>query len=380
MIKSLSLFIFLFATISVWAQFDWRGHHRLIGSQMMGTPGDDDWEQSFSQVVLNHRSEFLYEKEQHSLELAYELFGEADFYQNKILSRKADGRFLYRIDDGLDYFLINEKQSDDHYLRIIQNLDRFYYTFSNDIFEASLGRQPIAFGSARFINPLDILVPFGFTMVNIEQRLGVDAVRLKYGFSDFGLFEVGGAFDKDLAPEQQYRFISVREKIKALDFQFIMQELKKHKVYGLDLQTDLWNWGLYLNYAWIDDAFEAEDFNRYSLGGQYHFENDLNFTFEYHFNEYSRAQSLARQDLGIFVIGEEYFSLGGGYLLTPLQSLSLGLISNLDDESKLLTASYQYNFLENWYGETGLYYGVGDSGTEFALYPQTLFLALKNFF
>ncbi len=372
MIKLLSFF-FLFIGPAL-GQVDWRGHQRLIGTSLMGLAPQDDWESSQTQLVLNHRSTLLYAKGVHNFEFAYELFALDDQYNNDLILRDPSQRFPFRGDD-LNYYLVNERKSNDQYQRVVQNLDRFFYTYSVGKIEANLGRQPIAFGVSRFINPLDILVPFNFTVINFESRFGVDGARFKYAFSDMGLLDFGVVYDKELSSADQYHFLSVRETYEQTDVLLIYQSLKQHKVYGIELQTDIFNWGVWLDYAYFDIK-QLDDFVRYSLGAQYFFENEINFFAEYHFNGANAAGS----DLGVFVIGEEYINLGCSYPITPIHNIGLSSLNNIEDGSQFLNTNYQYNFSQDWYAELGLYFGQGQVKSEFENYPQIVFFGLKNFF
>ena len=55
---------------------------------------------------------------------------------------------------------------------LFQNLDRFYFTLKFKFGDIFLGRQAIAWGSARIINPTDIIAPFSFNELDTEERRG----------------------------------------------------------------------------------------------------------------------------------------------------------------------------------------------------------------
>ncbi|MBT6326049.1 MAG: hypothetical protein HOJ35_08765, partial [Bdellovibrionales bacterium] len=68
--KFASFFILILISGLVEASVSWRGHNRVISSRYY----DNDWNSSFNQSLYNHRSEVLWNKDQWSLELAYEIF------------------------------------------------------------------------------------------------------------------------------------------------------------------------------------------------------------------------------------------------------------------------------------------------------------------
>jgi hypothetical protein len=371
-IKLLSVFILILPLLSQ-AEIDWRGHNRLISSQVWGAFTDEN-EKSLEQYILNHRSIVLFDRDAFSFEAAYELFAQRNQYLNPLLSQDlSQSRFRYRVED-LNYLMVNERSENSSSV-IIQNLDRFLLTYSDEELEVNVGRQAISFGSARVMNPLDILVPFDFVMVNIEQRLGVDATRVKYSFSEMGIIDFGMVFERDRSGSDQFKFFSVRETLGRFDIRLILQEVEDIKLSGLDIQTDFMGWGVWLEAAELQSD-SIDPTMRATLGGQYHFTNDIDFYLEYHHNGLDESNA----NLGIFTEDKSYFNWGGSYLLTPLQSFSLNFIQNMHDSSVLISSAYQYNFAQDWYADIGVFLGLGSDESEFDNYPKTLYGALKSFF
>ena len=54
-------------------------------------------------------------------------------------------------------------------------LDRLYLSILADRFTLTMGRQRIAWGTARFISAVDLFNPFDPTAIDKEEKLGVDA-------------------------------------------------------------------------------------------------------------------------------------------------------------------------------------------------------------
>lgn len=256
------------------------------------------------------------------------------------------------------------------------------------------GRQPISFGSARTINPLDVLVPFNLVMINMEQKIGVDGIKGRYSFSEMGVFELGTVFEKKIKGSDNFRFVSVSDTFinEAVDIKLLYASLKQNIIRGLDVQASIGGWGTWLEYGFFSTNKNLE-FKRYSAGGQYIFQNDLNIFFEYHFNEagvknsnkYLLAKNQSHiKELGIFLFGREYLNFGGGYTLSPLKTIRLSVMTNLNDGSKLFSPTFDYNFKEDWLIQVGSFYGTGlnelDGSSEFAYYPKAIFFNLKNFF
>ena len=60
--------------------------------------------------------------------------------------------------------------------------------------EIVAGRQVIALGSSKTVNPLDVLAPFSLTEVNTEERNGVDALRFRKPFGALGTIDIAAVF------------------------------------------------------------------------------------------------------------------------------------------------------------------------------------------
>jgi hypothetical protein len=85
----------------------------------------------------------------------------------------------------------NQMTSDDGKQTLLQNLDRFNIRLKYDIGNLTIGRQAIAFGSARFVSPTDIFEPFLVSTLDTEYRIGVDALRFQGSFGDFSEYDLG---------------------------------------------------------------------------------------------------------------------------------------------------------------------------------------------
>jgi len=81
---------------------------------------------------------------------------------------------------------------------VLQNLDRLYATVAAPHFDLYVGRQAIAWGSARAVNPTDIIAPFLYTEIDTEDRVGVDAARLRIPAGALGEIDAAYVGGEDL--------------------------------------------------------------------------------------------------------------------------------------------------------------------------------------
>jgi hypothetical protein len=377
-------------------KWDVRGHYRALGSAFYSNASEDNQSPFISQALFNSRLVVIKNWNNWSLEAAYEFFLVHNFSRLGVQGDNTQGTvFNYRIDD-IGTYLFNHQLDDSHEIFWLQNFDRLYTTYQTPSLKLVMGRQVVSFGSARTINPLDVLVPFDFLMINLEQRTGVDAIRLVLPTGDMSEFEVGLVLDQNLKDSEQFRFISYGDVFKDWDYKLYLMSLYQHLIKGVDLQGSIANWGVWLEYGnfklFESQGLKAQEFERYSLGAQYLFSNELSFFGEFHYNGAGESvsnfyqQNLSKtfqKQLAIFLSAKHYFNLGFNYRLNPLHILNLTIINNLNDGSRLISPSLEYNMAQDWYFSLGGFISISASSvstSEFAQYPSAIYMSIKKFF
>jgi hypothetical protein len=118
--------LLLFLSFNLQAAWDIRGHHRVIGSTHYGAVKGYEDSPYFSQALLNNRIIGIYTEDEHTFEIAYELFTSYNRYEVPLLQSDLENqRFNYRLTD-FDYYLIQHKLLDPDSYSVIHNLDRFF--------------------------------------------------------------------------------------------------------------------------------------------------------------------------------------------------------------------------------------------------------------
>jgi hypothetical protein len=380
--KFASFFILILISGLVEASVSWRGHNRVISSRYY----DNDWNSSFNQSLYNHRSEVLWNKDQWSLELAYEIFLSRNNYLDPYykLSLNTDP-FSYRFDD-LNKFLAKKDLYQDKSWQILQNLDRFFITYTAEHFDLFIGRQAINFGSARMINPTNVLVPFDLVMINMEQINGIDGIRGRVSLGELSEIDLG------LISGEKAGFISYKNSFSNWDTSFLFLLFNKNTLYGLDLQGSIGGVGTWFETAWVDLLKnEDSDYLTISVGGEYLFENEINVFTEYHHNgagtndisNYNQTKlKTPFLDGSVYLLGKNYISFGGSYPVTPLKIITMQTMYNVKDQSILLTPKLEWNFKSDYYLNLGGHFTLGKTNpkSEFGDYPQVFYLLLRHFF
>jgi hypothetical protein len=294
---------------------------------------------------------------------------------------------------------------------LFHNLDRFYMTVKTGFADFFIGRQPIAWGSARFINPTDIIAPFAFNELDKEERQGVDAIRMRIPLGKMDELDLGFVAGENFESDNNAFFIRGKIYKFRTDISALLIGFRKHLLIGLDVARAIGGAGFWFESAWvIPDCFrerlepKEKNYFRASLGLDYNLNSKTYGFIEYHFNSagdnrpeqyIGLLSSSAYVDGSVYLLGKHYLNVGSIYQLTPLTPFTGMVILNLSDWSLVLSPIIEYNIAENIYLAAGAYIGLGKKpeialdplaslpffyGSEFGAYPDMLYSSFRLYF
>ena len=343
------------------------------------------------------------------LAVAYDLAPRAYIDGNKSSNLFSPGFGLlsqiYRVDDLNPE--IWEEESGDY--GILHNLDRLQLTLRLPRADLIVGRQAISWGSARAINPTDILAPFAYGEIDVEDRLGVDAVRLRAPLGLMGELDGGMAFGPDLAADNSAWFLRARYFILHTDFFGIISGFRGNTLLGFDLTRALSGFGSWLEAGYVvveDDTTVGEhNYWRVSLGADYSLRDGTYLFAEYHYSEagvtdpadYPPLAGLTPyREGGVYLLGRHYLIPGVTRPITPLLTATVQVITNinLENPSAYLTVTMEYSICDNSYLSWGVYKGAGKGpypdddnmfaapliGSEFGSYAGRFYFSYRTYF
>ena len=142
--------------------------------------------------------------------------------------------YSYRCDD-LDSRLYPRDQVDISSVAIYQNLDRAFFTLSLPQADLLVGRQAVAWGSARTVNPTDVIAPYAYTELDTENRVGVDAVRLRVPIGFMGEIDAGWVFGDDFRQDNSAWFLRGRTNLARTDISGMVVGFRDHLMLGADM-------------------------------------------------------------------------------------------------------------------------------------------------
>lgn len=322
---------------------------------------------------------------------------------------------------------------------VLQNLDRFNYQYSNQYGDLTIGRQVLSFGSARFINPTDIFIPFAIQTLNQEYRVGIDAIRYKADVGDFAVIDMGLVIGEDGKKQNSAAFLRGKNSVQGNDIEVIAILLDDAWLLGGGIERSIGDFGFWFEVAYMDwqqsknpqgivldnntsanNSLEnitlgnfatntlplagyTDNYWRSSIGSDYALNEDIIFMIEYHYNgagsnnvdDYIKLATQAPyQKAGVYLYGEHYLIPALTWLASPLVSVSASAFYNISDSSVFLSLSSETSWSDNLYSDFGLYISHGDTlqynasnadiaynfGSEFGAYPLSVYVSLRYYF
>ncbi|MEW5925290.1 MAG: hypothetical protein AB1746_15010 [Candidatus Zixiibacteriota bacterium] len=297
---------------------------------------------------------------------------------------------------------------------IYQNLDRLFLTLNSRFADFYIGRQAIAWGSARVINPTDVLAPYAFNELDVEDRIGVDAARIRIPLGPLSEIDAGAVFGKDFSYKNNAFFLRGKFDYLRNDVSLMTVAFRENLMLGFDWTRPIGGAGFWLEGGYVfdntlssDERNSDNDFFRATIGCDYSLRDGTYLFMEYHYNGAGENDieswlevigNSAYIEASGYLIGKHYLAPGIIHQLTPLITLNGQMLANLGDPSFFLMPTIEYNIAENIYLSGGAYLGLGGGATihtwfngysvrgwtdydsEFGSYPDYYFTSFRIYF
>ena len=323
------------------------------------------------------------------------------FSQSPFAVGVASSRYRFVDFDALIYPSADEAMGS---VGIYHNLDRAAVQFSTDFADFSIGRDAIAWGSARIINPTDIIAPYTYDQLDTEDRVGVDAVRVRFPVGAMGEVDTGYIFGNNFNFDKSAVFLRTQLNAAETDFSILLLEFQRDLLVGLDVARGIGGAGFWLETAYVfgtpfDDEPDAPDnYLRSSIGLDYSFGGETYAFIEYHFNGagarkpenyLTNLEQSAYTRGGVYLLGTHYLAPGVTHQVTPLISVSGQMLFNLSDPSTWVALQMAYNIAEDIYLSVGGFVSIGkrpkngespEFQSEFGSYPNLFFSSFRVYF
>jgi len=315
----------------------------------------------------------------------------------------------YRVVDLKDR-IYPDNTSESESVGLYQNLDRAYVRWSLPQADVYIGRQAIAWGSARVVNPIDVIAPYSLEELDTENRIGVDALRVRIPMGFMGEIDAGYVAGKNFDWKQSAVFLRNKMYVAETDLTMLAAVFRENLLLGVDVARSVGGAGVYLEAGYVFlDPFQSDralvnDYFRGTAGLDYSLSDGTYLFVEYHYNQagvketqdyyWNLVQNEAYSEGSVYLMGQSYIIPGISHQITPLLTLSGQIMYNVDDRSAFLTPTLEYNIAENIYLGGGLMVGLGkrpflgDAGgtpfpvfrSEFGSYPELAYTTFRVYF
>lgn len=262
-----------------------------------------------------------------------------------------------------------------------QNLYRAYVQIDPGFLTFKTGRQKVDWGVMRLFSPVDLFTRLPIFDIEKDERVGATAANLSvpigaslrinpvYAFhSDFDRSRVGARVTKTVG----------RFDVSVLGGRFL-----KDGVFGVDFSGEIKGAGVRGEFI-FDKADQGGNFVQFASGVDYGFANSFYFAVEYFFNGRGTNNPLTapRVPSGsqIASVHESFIGLQMKYDLTPLWTVSLENIVDLNGGSIFLNPQMKYEFIAWLVATAGSQLPVGRGGGEFTASPNVYYFQTQLFF
>ncbi len=316
----------------------------------------------------------------------------------------------YRIAD-FDQRMYPKTTAESESVGLYHNLDRVYLSMALPAADIYLGRQAIAWGSSKVINPIDVIAPFTFNELDTEERIGVDALRVRIPLGFMGEFDAGYIAGNNLDFSKSATFLRSKFYVQQTDVTLLTVAFRENLMFGVDVARSLGGAGVWLEAGYVFlDAFQenralANDYFRGTAGIDYSFGDGTYGFVEYHYSEagveetenyyWNLFQNKAYSEGAVYLLGTNYVIPGIVYQITPLITLTGQAIYNVDDRSVFLAPILEYNIAQDIYIGGGAFLGFGKHPTvggievgspfpvfrsEFGSYPDMFYTTFRIYY
>lgn len=332
------------------------------------------------------------------------------FLQSPLAVGVASSR--YRVAD-LDSPIYPRKDEPVGSVGIYHNLDRAAVHYSTDFADFSIGRDAIAWGSARIINPTDIIAPYTYDQLDTEDRVGVDTIRVRIPIGVMGEVDTGYILGNQFNFDKSALFLRTQLNAVETDFSILLLEFQRDLLVGFDITRGIGGAGFWLETAYVfaepfvvsqvssigsRNSDTPNNYLRTSVGFDYSFGGETYTFIEYHFNGagtkkpenlLTNLEKPAYTRGGVYLLGVHYLAPGFTHQLTPLISFSGQILFNLSDPSTWIAPQIAYNVAEDIHLSVGGFISIGrrpkngDSTqfqSEFGSYPNLFFSSFRVYF
>ena len=274
-------------------------------------------------------------------------------------------------------------------------LDNIYLRTSLQLFDFTIGKQPISLGTGYAWNPLDIFNQKDLIDPTYEQA-GINALRMEIPIMNWGTLDI--IIEPDLTWDMSSKLIQLKSSLSSFDFSLnggnqyhLIPSGESSYAYddvffgGGSFVGEFWEFGLWGETLWSLDA--DNNFGEVVFGMDHTFNNGFYLMAEYFHNSLGAEKNKVTFDHYLYNFSGEthslmqnYFFAMGMYNLTDYISGSLFIYGNLDDQSFILAPQLNWDAFEDVTLGALVSQSFGENDSEFGIQDLALRFRLRTYF
>ena len=274
-------------------------------------------------------------------------------------------------------------------------LDNIHLRTSFQLFDFTIGKQPISLGTGYAWNPLDIFNQKDLIDPTYEQA-GINALRMEIPIMNWGTLDI--IIEPDSTWDMSSKLIQLKSSLSSFDFSLnggnqyhLIPSGESSYAYddvffgGGSFVGEFWEFGLWGETLWSLDA--DNNFGEVVFGMDHTFNNGFYLMAEYFHNSLGAEKNKVTFDHYLYNFSGEthslmqnYFFAMGMYNLTDYISGSLFIYGNLDDQSFILAPQLNWDAFEDVTLGALVSQSFGENDSEFGIQDLALRFRLRAYF
>jgi len=269
------------------------------------------------------------------------------------------------------YWVLDHDIKKEERLRWNHSIYRGYGTVRYKSVDLKLGRQRVSWGKGWFWSPLDMFNPVSSTVIERDERKGVDGALMTVSGGRVSSFSLLYLPQRERVDSKAARIVG---QIGSYDVAVSAGNHMERTFSGIDFAGYMGDAGFYGEVVSVEDN-RGDQKVSLLFSGNYNFESSL-----YIMLEYFRNGGWNAPWTGISYESEDYVGLQASYDLTPLTRWNNFLIINLDDRSFFFSPQVITSLFEDLDLNFGAQIFGGNRESEYGGFENLYYADLKYFF
>lgn len=282
--------------------------------------------------------------------------------------------------DQTRYFNLTRVISQTSQGSVVHRIDRLNIGYSGDNLVWRIGRQAVGWGNGFTFQVLDFFNPIAPGSLDSDYKVGDDMFYMQWLTQRGNDWQLAWVLRRDAMGQVSGQESTLAWKFHWVteggDYDLLVSQHYGQAMAGWGMAKNIGGWVLRADMLYhdlsnpddrqyvINTDFAGEWWSKsYHIFIEYFHNSAAQGQIDYGTLPLSILQRLGRGEL--YVMGRDYLGLGWMVQTTPLSSVNLNAIYNMDDNSALLTAAYVSDLRQNLQFQAGMMISVGKANSEF---------------